>query len=194
MIDNLPEEGKSMKRFVFMTVLAGLIAGGLFAQEGPKNWVYGQGGLIGGGVGYERLLSSSLSVGGELYYNSFFIIWNSFATEAYARYYPLQAQTLYFKLGLGFGTVTGTEDYEYSYGGVTVNLPNRAYATRGFLIDPGVGWKIDVGQPGKFYIEPKASLAIVLGKKDYGLTYGGYEAEFKLGINPVLAFAVGYAF
>jgi hypothetical protein len=179
-----------MKKFVFLTVLAALIAGGLFAQEGPKNWAYGQGGLLGGGAGYERLLFPALSVGGEVYYNSFFLFWNSVAVEAYARYYPLQAKTLYVKLGLGFGTVSGTEDYIYQ----GYNYGRYVYTTTGFLIDPGVGWKIDVGQPGKFYIEPKFSLALVLGKKDYTATLFGYESGFKAGINPVLAFALGYAF
>jgi hypothetical protein len=179
-----------MKRFIFMVVLAGIIAGGAFAQAKPKNWVYGQVGLIGGGLGYERFLTPALSIGGEFYYNSFFIIWNSIGAEAYAKFYPLSGKVFYAKLGLGFGTVTGTEDYEYE--GITYG--SQFYSTRGFLLDPGVGWKIDVGQPGKFFIEPKASVAIVLGKKDYGLSWGGYEPEFKVGFNPVLAFALGYAF
>jgi hypothetical protein len=183
-----------MKKVVFMMVLAAIIAGGLFAQEKPKNWVYGQVSLLGGGAGYERFLFPSLSVGGEVYYNSFFVLWNSLVVEGYAKYYPLKGKVFYAKLGLGFGTVTGLEDYDYTFQGVTYTYGSQFYATRGFLLDPGVGWKIDIGQPGGFFMEPKVGLAIVLGKKDYGLSWSGYEAEFKVGVNPVLAFAMGYAF
>jgi hypothetical protein len=175
-----------MKKVFAVLVLTAIIAGGLFAQEKPKNWVYGQVGLIGGGAGYERFLFPSLSIGGEVYFNSFFILWNSLAVEAYAKYYPLKGKVFYAKLGLGFGTVTGTEDYTYN----NVTYGSQLYSTKGFLLDPGVGWKIDVGEPGKFYIEPKAGLAIVMGKKDFGYD----DAIFKVGVNPVFAFAMGYAF
>jgi hypothetical protein len=181
---------KVMKRVVFVMVLAAIVAGGVWAQERPKNWAYGQVGLIGGGAGYERILFPSLSVGGEAYFNSLFFFWNSLAVEAYAKYYPLRGKVFYAKLGLGFGTVTGTEDY--TYGGY--DWGSTTYSTAGFLLDPGVGWKIDVGEPGKFFIEPKIGLAIVMGKKDYGISASGYEAEFKVGFNPVFALAMGYAF
>ena len=163
------------KKWVLGLVLATLVAGGVFAQEAPKNWISGQVGLINGGAGYERVITPSLSVGGEAYFNSFFIIWNSFAVEGYAKFYPFKGK-FYAKVGLGFGTVT------------TIDLnASTSPTTSGFLIDPGIGWKIDVGKPGSFFIEPKISVPIVLGKNDY-------DDEFKVGTNFVVAFGMGYAF
>jgi hypothetical protein len=188
-----------MKKFVFMMVLEALVAGGLFAQEKPKNWVYGQVGLIGGGIGYERFFFPSLSIGAEGYFNSFFFLFNSFGGEAYAKFYPFKGKTFYLKLGLGFGVVTGIDDYEYTdpdpvWGGTYTS--SEPYSTKGFLIDPALGWKIDVGQPGKFFIEPKLGLAIVMGKQKFSFDWAGDapEAEFKVGFNPIFAFAMGYAF
>ncbi|GHV94479.1 hypothetical protein AGMMS50293_07990 [Spirochaetia bacterium] len=177
------------KKWVLGLVLATLVAGGVFAQHEPKNWISGQVGLLGGGAGYERVLTPSLSVGGEVYWNSLFLFWNSFALEGSVKFYPFQG-VFYVKGGLGFGTVTGTEDV--SYAGYSYSW---WYQTSGFLIDPGVGWKIDVGQPGGFFIEPKVSVPIVLGKKEYD-AWAGYKdnGQFKVGVNILIAFGMGYAF
>jgi hypothetical protein len=185
-----------MKKFVFMMVLAAIVAGGLFAQEKPKNWVYGQVGLINAGLGYERFLFPSLSIGGEAYFNSFFILWNSLAAEAYAKFYPFKGKVFYVKLGLGYGTLTGTEDVDQTYSDGSHYSGLTAYSTKGFLLDPALGWKIDVGQPGKFFIEPKAGLAIVMGKQEFAFDWWGDppESKFKVGFNPVVSFAMGYAF
>ena len=179
------------KKWVLGLILATLVAGGVFAQEAPKNWISGQVGLINGGAGYERVITPSLSIGGEVYFNSFFIIWNSLAVEGYARFYPFKGK-FYGKLGLGFGTVSGTEEVETGWGGKA----SWFYQTTGFLIDPGIGWKIDVGKPGAFFIEPKVSVPIVLGKKEYDTLGSSYSenGEFKVGVNFVVAFGMGYAF
>jgi hypothetical protein len=176
-----------MKKLLVILVLATVIAvGGVFAQN---NWISGQVGLLGAGVGYERVLTPSVSVGGELYYNSLFFFWNSFAVEANAKFYPFKG-VFYIKLGLGFGTITGTEDV--SYGGSSYRW---IYSTSGFLIDPGIGWKIDVGSPGGFFIEPKIGVPIILGKKDYDAVAGyNGNGEFKVGVNFVAAFGMGFAF
>jgi hypothetical protein len=185
------KKGRSMKKAVMGLLFATLIVGGVFAQQAgrPQNWVSGQIGLINGGAGYERTLSSSLGVGGEAYWNSFFVLWNSVAVEAYAKYYPFGGN-FYAKLGLGYGTVTGWE---------TVDFGNSTYSwfysTAGFLVDPGIGWKIDVGNPGSFFIEPKISVPIVLGKKTYdAISAYTDNGEFKVGVNFVVAFGMGYAF
>jgi hypothetical protein len=172
----------SMRKAIVMLVLAIAVAGGVSAQTGSaKNWISGQIGLFNAGVGYERVLTPALSVGGQAYFNSFFFFWNSVAVEAFAKYYPFQGN-FYGKLGLGFGTISGTDN-------------DWVYITSGFLIDPGIGWKIDVGQPGGFFIEPKISVPIVLGKRDYDALGGNTkEGEFKVGVNFVAAFGMGYAF
>ncbi|AEF82244.1 hypothetical protein [Leadbettera azotonutricia] len=180
-----------MKNYKFIIMLSVLLAVmGVGTASAQNNWISGQIGLLGAGVGYERVLTPSISVGGEVYYNSLFFFWNSFAVEANAKFYPFKG-VFYAKLGLGFGTITGTEDVDA--GGYTYSW---VYSTSGFLVDPGIGWKIDVGSPGGFFIEPKIGIPIVLGKKDYstsGFTYAG-NGEFKVGVNFVVAFGMGYAF
>jgi hypothetical protein len=66
------------------------------------------------------------------------------------------------------------------------------YRVTGFLLDPTVGWKIDVGVPGGFFIEPVVSVPIFLGKKEYD--FWGYDSKFGAGVGFRLAFGMGYAF
>jgi len=192
---------KKLISLVMLALLLAVVSGNLFAQSGPKNWVYGQVGLLGGGAGYERVLTPKISIGGEVYWNSLFLFFNSTVIEGYGKYY-FTTKGIYGKLGLGYGRVTGFEDYVRpaytTWYGTTVPAQtyNIAYATNGFAIDPGVGWKIDVGGTGGFYIEPKINVPIVLGQKSYTWDLSGEapKKEFKVGVNFVVAFAMGYAF
>jgi hypothetical protein len=182
-----------MKKVFAVLILATLIAGGVFAQSGgAKNWVGGQVGLLGAGVRYERFLTPNWSVGGAAYWNSLFFFWNNMGVKAFGRYFPW-AGNFFAEMGLGFGYRTGTEDYEYkSYDGTTITAGDTVYAISGFLIEPGVGWKIDVGAPAGFYIEPILTLPIVMGSRQFD--YSGADGEFKVGIGVIAAFGMGYAF
>ena len=141
---------------------------GVFAQEAgasePKNWISGQIGLINGGVGYERTLMPILSIGGEAYYTSFFFVFTTVAAQGFAKWYPFQGN-FYVKLGLGVGSTPSIK-------GDGENI--------GFVVDPAIGWKIDVGRSGGFFIEPKLGLPIVIGKETIG--------------NPLIGFGMGYCF
>lgn len=151
-----------MKKMGIALVLVVLVAGGVFAQQGGsgfKNWVSGQVGIIGGGAGYERTFSPSLGVGAEAYYTSFFGFVKTIAVEGFAKWYPLKGRVFYVKVGLGYGNLNMLESF--SIGGGTGNIETKEFS--GFLVDPAIGWKIDVGQPGGFFIEPKLGLPIVIG-------------------------------
>jgi hypothetical protein len=154
-----------MKKGLFMMVLAVVIAGGVWAQSAPKNWISGDISLIGGGVSYERSLTPKFSIGGTAFFHFFFIALSS-GIEVTGRFYPW-AGVFYTGLGLGFGT---------------------NFILNGVMITPAVGWKIDLGKPGGFYINPEASLPIVLGKYSYD---GG---EFGWLALPRASFGMGYAF
>jgi hypothetical protein len=110
--------------------------------------------------------------------------WNNIGVKAFGRFYPFQG--LFVELGARFGYRTGTEDYTYN--GVTHG--DVVYANSGFLLEPGVGWKFDLGRPGGFYIEPNLSVPIVMGSKKYDFT--GAEGEFKAGVGFIAAFGMGY--
>jgi hypothetical protein len=181
-----------MKKVFAVLILATLIAGGVFAQSGgAKNWVGGQVSLIGAGARYERFLTPNWSVGGAAYWNSLFFFWNNVGVKAFGRYFPW-AGNFFAELGLGFGYRTGWDDYEYEVNGVTYDAGSTLYATSGFLIEPGVGWKIDVGNPAGFYIEPIVTIPIVLGSQKFD--WAGAEGEFKPGVGFIAAFGMGYAF
>jgi hypothetical protein len=178
-----------------LVMAAGAFAQGAEAKSSAKNWISGEVGLLGGGVRYERTLNEKWSIGGEFFWNSLFFFWNSLGVEVAARYYPW-AGTFYAELGAGFGTVTGTEDYTYTYSGRSYTLLEVPYSTAGFMIAPAVGWRIDVGQPGGFYLNPSVAIPMVLGAKSYTWAGGGTapESAFKFGVNFKAALGLGYAF
>ncbi|MCL1815843.1 MAG: hypothetical protein FWG27_08520 [Treponema sp.] len=180
-----------MKRFIFLLVFAVIIAGGVFAQTGGSsginNWISGEASLLGAGLRYERMLNDNISIGGTLFWHSFFFFWNSVGIQAAGRYYF--GSVFYAELGLGYGTITGTEDVDY-HG----NTFSWVYVTKGFMVTPAIGWKIDVGAPGGFYINPMIALPIVFGSKTYDVSGSKPDSEFKIGINFRPAIGLGYAF
>jgi hypothetical protein len=101
-------------------------------------------------------------------------------------------------MGLGFGMKTGDDDdYDQDYTGMWgSSYGNQFYSVIGFLLDPTVGWKVDVGDPGGFFIEPLISVPIVLGNKEYDLVSwsGKDNSKFGAGVGFRLAFGMGYAF
>jgi hypothetical protein len=179
-----------MKKTFALFILAALISGGAFAQAGSvDNWISGQVSLLGSGAQYERVLTPQFSVGANVYFNSLFLFWNNFGLKAYGRFYPWKS--LFLEMGLGYGFRTGTGDYEYQ----NTVYDNHWYRISGFLMEPGVGWKIDVGNPGGFFIEPVITVPIVLGTKKYDiLGWDSGSAKFGIGATVRAAFGMGYAF
>jgi hypothetical protein len=179
-----------MKKIALVLLILTL-GGGLFAQnhDSFKNWASASASLLGGGAQYERVIFPEFTVGAEVYWNSFFFFFNNLSIEAYARYYIWNG--IYAGLGLGFGNGLVTADYTYTYlYGVPTSGRHSAYAN-GFLIDPQIGWKIDVGSSGAFFLEPKIQVPIVIGTPPPETWYT-YKAGVGAGFRA--SFAVGYAF
>jgi hypothetical protein len=152
-------------------------------------------GIFGAGAQYERVFNDKLSVGAGLYY--YWLAGSTFGIEANVRYYPFSGriQGLFFDAGAGYGTHWGVETYEYTdYWG---KYTTEEYSTtKGFLLRPGVGWKFDVGKPGRFFVEPHIGIPIVLGKQS-PVTWGwGGEvvSKFGVGVGFIMQVALGYAF
>jgi hypothetical protein len=185
-----------MKKRILGLCLAMAIAGGAFAQEkydgSVKNWISGSLNLFGGGIQYERVLTPKISVGAEGYYSTLILL-GSYGFEAFGRYYIWQG--LNAELGLGFGGVLGAHDYEWDIGGTTYKNDNVWSLTTGFLINPGIAWKIDIGQNGKFFLEPKVTVPIVLGVTR-PVTAFGYDDwdEFGAAVSFKASIAFGYSF
>ena len=169
-------------RIFFLLVLMAAVLRGVSAEEppGPLHWLSAEVSLIGNGFRYERQLSSRLSVGGTAFYHIFFLIWTSMGITASVRFYPW-AGAFYAEVGLGCGVVFGTD---YGPAG------SEVYSAYGVMITPALGWRVDLGKPGGFYINPLVALPVVLGDKERW--YG--ETGFGVGVNCRPAFGIGYAF
>jgi hypothetical protein len=173
-----------MKKRLLVLVLMAVVVGGLFAQD-QRNWISGEVSLLGGGARYEFMLNEKFSVGATVFFQSFFLFWNSLGINATGRFYFWKG--LYAEVGAGYGTITGTEDYTSPGSSWTHTF---AYVVNGFMLTPAIGWKIDVGNPGGFFINPMVGVPLVLGSRK---TRDG-DKKFKLGVNFRPAFGMGYAF
>jgi len=196
-----------MKKVVCILVLTCVIAGGAFAQAKKPaaksrlihNWISGEAGLIEAGVRYEYMLNKNFGVGVTAFWNSLFFLWNSYGIQATGRFFPWGG-VFYGELGLGYGTITGTEDVSYTdydwYGRPYSSSGSWWYSASGLMVTPGVGWKIDPGAPGGFFINPMLGVPVIIGKRNYTgwLGSGNPNSGIKVGFNVKIACGFGYAF
>ena len=123
-------------------VLATAFAGGAFAQErGPANvrdnWLSAEVSIMGAGARYERMIGPRFSMGLNGYANvSWPLQFIHIGAAAFARYYPWGGV---FFAGLGLG-----------YSASAVPGAGR----HGIALTPEIGWKIDVGREGGFFLQP----------------------------------------
>ncbi|MDR0760761.1 MAG: hypothetical protein LBF74_11760 [Treponema sp.] len=167
-----------MKKLVLLLVFFAVIVGGVFAQEKSanvkNNWISAELNLMGGGAQYERMFGPKLSAGVDVYWNSLLFFWNEVEAGLFVRYYPW-GSVFFAEAGLGYHIHT-------AIGGVD-GLEFIAAAA----ITPSVGWKIDVGKTGGFFIQPGIRLPVTLG-------INRWTGKFGVGIGFVPYFGLGGAF
>jgi hypothetical protein len=151
-------------------LLAAIAAGGIFAQEKTadvkKFWVSGEVSLVGAGARGEYMLTPKISVGLNAYWTSLFFVFNDIGINAVGRYYPW-GKMFYAGLGVGYATHSGDEEVTVDWGWPLGEVTDKWIVVRkGFGIVPEVGWKIDLGNPGGFYLNPQAQLPLIIGKRD----------------------------
>jgi hypothetical protein len=165
------------KGILVLVVLAVLAAGGAFGQEKAanvrNNWVSGELSLIGIGASYERMAGAKFSVGLDAYWNSLFFFWNELEAGVFGRFYP-KGRSFFLEAGLGYHVHT------------SLSLDDSKAIT-GFSITPALGWKIDVGKPGGFFIRPGVKFPITLGTNDL-------DNEFDTGVGFLPYISLGGAF
>jgi hypothetical protein len=161
------------KKIVLVLALVSMIAGGLAAQEKSaavkKFWLSGEVSLVGAGARGEFMLTPKLSLGLDAYWTSLFFIFNEIGVNAEARFYPW-GKKFYAGLGLGLGIHSGTEAMKgkWKISGMGEGEGDgslHVVTNTGFDIVPEIGWKIDIGKPGGFFINPLAQLPITIGEK-----------------------------
>lgn len=188
-----------MKKIVCFLVLLCLIMGAAFAQsksssKSVDNWISGEVSLLGIGARYERMLNKNISIGVNAYWNSFIFIWNEIEAGASFRYYIFPI--FFIGSGLGFHIHTGTYEYTDTYTDWYGRTQEETYSwfgsVYGVAITPEVGWKIDVGGKGGFFVQPGLKVPVTLGKLQ---PWGGYDtSEFKVGVGFVPYCGLGFAF
>jgi len=126
------------------------------------NWISLEALGFGLGTKYEYKFNPYFSVGGNFYFNFMSILfhmWSEFAIDAAARYYPW-GNSFYIGLGLGFhGFETGYYDEfddrdEFVY-----------FYENGFAVTPGIGFKIDLGKSGGFFLDTGLRVPIIFASE-----------------------------
>ncbi|MDR0475270.1 MAG: hypothetical protein LBH43_16560 [Treponema sp.] len=161
-----------MKKGLIFLVLAVLIAGVVFAQEDRaanvrNNWISGELSLVGVGLRYERMLGPNWSWGVNAYFSTI-ILYSDIGIDASVRFYPW-GKNFFAGAGLGFHD----------------QFLMQMFAVVGVAITPEVGWKIDVGKEGEFYLQPGVKVPI---------TFGTFDGEFFTRPGFVGYLGMGYAF
>ena len=182
-----------MKKFACLLILAMLAAGAVFAQEESdgvlNNWISGEVNVFGGGFRYEYAFNPSLSLGFNTYASTMVFFYEIGADIAF-RFYP--GGKVFF-LGLGAGYHWHME----FFGGV--QAPSNAEASliavmRGFAVTPDIGFKIDVGKKGGFFLSPGIKVPITIGRVGEISAYEGFTDEIGVKVGVVPYFAFGGAF
>ena len=147
-----------------MVLVFGMGATSAFAESNIQNWISGEISVLGAGVRYERMLNERFSVG-VIAFTTLFVNYTAGA-QVFGRFYPW-ASNFYAEVGLGGGTASG-------------GLVGSGNRVSGIMITPGIGWRVDVGEPGRFFLNPNISMPVILGT--------GTAFEFRP------AFGMGFAF
>jgi TolB-like protein len=165
------------------------------AANARNNWISAEldwGFTAGIGARYERMLSSRISLGTIVYWGFFStfdaVTPNGFGIDASFRWYPW-GKTFFAGIALGFSTCS-----------ISIMRDDRERSTTyqtGFAITPEIGWKIDIGNPGGFFMQIGVAGSLVFGKEVYKIhgVEKRDEAPVILGYNSRgVYFGMGYAF
>jgi hypothetical protein len=195
-----------MKKGLLVLAIAVIVAGGVFAQKstpkapaqapqqaqrapqqaqrssGVKNWFSGEISIIGLGLRYERMLSSKMGFGVNVYYDTLFFLSHDLEAGVSFRGYPwggtgTAAEGIYFGGGLGFHMSW----YDWGWGSYSWSFSDLAILYGG-AISFDVGWRIDVGSRGGFFIEPGVKFPLTLGMRkgwSYSIWDWDYDSSYK---------------
>ncbi|MCL2792577.1 MAG: hypothetical protein FWD87_05730 [Spirochaetaceae bacterium] len=149
-----------MKKVLFLLIILTVVAGGAFAQQ---HYVSGDLILLGLGARYEFQLTPSFSVG-ALTYVSGGLFSTSYGVYGTGYFYPWGRDPFYVALHAGFRTRTF--------------FPDTSWETNfsGFMLAPEVGWRIDAGNPGGFFVRPGIRIPLhFVGAQEVTTDAGGTE-------------------
>jgi hypothetical protein len=141
---------KKMTAAIFCMTFV-MITNSLFAQENQPGFKNTFGGGFAGPAGflfgYERAITDKIAISGEIfvYYHLISGLGYTWGFDARGKYY-LWKNALFAELGLGYGD---TWAWASKHNGT------------GLLFSPGIGYRLDPGQPGGFCFTPSAKVDII---------------------------------
>jgi len=157
-----------MKKRVFLILLVLLvISGSVFAQDRAKNSIAVSAGVIGAELSYERILTPHFSLLADTSYTTLFFM-DEFTVSGKGRWYPF-GKAFFFDLGLGYSYGKGVVGFmgdmlltviTFGYWLSVKDFENDELRSGGFLIQPGLGWKLDIGKPDGFVLPISAGMNI----------------------------------
>jgi len=162
------------KSILFIVIILLLVSGGVFAQEKerPNNTISLSFGVIGAGLSYEYMFGRHLSVLADISCQTM-IFADEFTASGKGRWYPF-GRAFYLEMGLGYVYGRGMVNMmkEMVLGVMTLGLywllmddPDDDHRTGGLLVQPGLGWKIDIGKPGGLVLPIGMGLDIKINKE-----------------------------
>ena len=193
--------------------------------DARNNWL-SVGYVVPTGVGmkYERMLNKNWSLGGDLYFQALPII-----TDGYlqlgggitTRLYPF-GKAFYIGLGLGVDAILNGVEYNYingievdsekylNYSASSGDIGKRVYNDfLGISITLELGWRIDLGKTGGFYMDIGVKIPQVIGwrneqiyieEPNYGYS-GWYDSkyesktygdEYRFEVVPYIGFGIAF--
>ena len=161
------------KKLFLAFIVFSVISGGAFAQdqERARNTIAASFSILGAALSYERMFNRHFSVLAEASYNTLVLI-EEFTFSGKARWYPF-GRAFYLELGLGLSYGRGITAIMtslilgmFTFGWYFTTLDEEDFLARraGFLVQPGMGWKIDIGRPGGFVLPISMGLNLKLGE------------------------------
>ena len=174
------------KKLLLILIILLVISGFAFSQESHEeeanNTISVLFTILGTEASYERSFNRYFSVLADVSYTTLFIV-NELTASGKGRWYPF-GRTFYMEMGLGFGYANAaTGAIAALLFPILLLIPDfdisRTDYIYGFLIQTGMGWKIDIGKPGGFVLPVSLQL-------DFMPAHGF--------VWPFIRIGVGYAF
>jgi len=170
-----------MKKRIFLLVMVlFVVISGVFAQNQAKakNSIAVSFGIFGAELSYERMFNRYFSVLADTSYTTFILV-DEFTLSGKGRVYPFGG-AFYLEMGLGFSYGRGVTDFmtnmilgALTFGWYFTTLDDNDFFQRkaGFLLQPGLGWKIDIGKPDAFVLPISMGLDVKVGNSPDILPY-----------------------
>jgi hypothetical protein len=176
------------------------------AANSRNNWISGEAlaiaspfygaTFIGGwglGLKYERMFNRHISLGGNLYFGTQdFSDQTQFGIDAIFRFYPT-GKTFFLGAGIGYASFSDDEENRKTWSNDEQKWEYQSSTYSGFAVNIELGWKIDVGNTGGFFLTLGTLGSIVFGENGPWAGEGGIF-EKVLNTDFRLFMGMGYAF